>query len=113
MTIMERICALIEERGIKNKTVCDVMGIGASTFSTWKAANMEGIPCQYIPPLAKLFDMTCDELLTGETQIIPDENDKGLLSVYRGLDWEGRQMVISAAVHEKRRMQQEQASIAE
>ena len=103
MTIIERIYVLIEERGMKNKTVCGTLGISTSTFSTWKAANMEGIPSQYIPPLAQIFGITCDELLTGETQIVPEGNDGHLLSIFRSLDWDGQQMVLAAAVAEKRR----------
>lgn len=105
MTIMERICSLLEQRGIKNKTVCELLEINSSTFSTWKAANMDGIPSQYIPPLAGLFGMTCDELLTGHTQIVTDANDANLVRIYRGLDWEGKQIVIAAAVQERRRME--------
>lgn len=45
---------------------------------------------------------TCDELLTGETKIISDENTSRLIEIYNSLSWDGQQMVIAKAVEEKR-----------
>lgn len=109
MTIIERICALLSERGMKKKTVIDAVDISPSTFSTWIGANVEGIPSQYIPGIANVFGITCDELLTGETAIVTDDNEKHLISLFRDLDWDGQQMVLAAIVTEKRRMDAEQA----
>ena len=105
MTIIERICALLSERGMKKKTVIDAIDISPSTFSTWIGANVEGIPSQYIPGIAKVFGMTCDELLTGETSIVTDKNEQHLIGLFRDLDWDGQQMVLAAIVTEKRRLE--------
>lgn len=102
MTIIERIEAMLLERGMKKKAAYDACGASASTYSTWVAANVTSIPSEYVPKLAQLFGCTCDELLTGETQIVTDSSTKHLLEIYNALGWEGQQVVLAKAVEEKR-----------
>lgn len=102
MTIIERIESLLAERGMLKKAAYNAIGVSASTYSTWVSANVESIPSECIPPLAKLFGLTCDELLTGETKIIADESTANLLTLYKSLTWEGQQVVIAKAIEEKR-----------
>ena len=105
MTIIERICTLLSERGMKKKAVIDAIGVSPSTFSTWVTTNAESIPSQYIPGVAGVFGMTCDELLTGESSIITDENEQHLIDLFRALDWDGRQIVLASALTERRRVE--------
>lgn len=102
MTIIERIEALLEEQGMKKKAAYDAIGVSASTYSTWVAANVTSIPSEHIPTLAGMFGLTCDELLTGQTQIIKDENTRRLIEIYNALPWEGKQIVLAKAVEETR-----------
>lgn len=109
MTIIERICQMISERGLLKKALYENIGVSASTFSTWVSINATSIPSEYVPPIARFFGITCDELLTGETQIVPDADEKQLLFRYRALPWDGQQMVLSALVTEARRIEDEKA----
>lgn len=102
MTIIERVEQHLAARDMKKKAAYDTIGVSASTYSTWVAANVTSIPSEYIPPLARLFGVTCDELLTGETQIVTDERTRRLIEIYNGLTWEGQQLVIGEAIREQR-----------
>ena len=102
MTLFQRINTMLEERGIMKKTLAEYMGVGSSTFHTWSSANIDTIPSEYIPSIARFFNITCDELLTGETQIVPHEDERRLLEIYRTLDWSSKQMVLAKLVEEDR-----------
>lgn len=102
MTIIERIEQNLAERGMKKKAAYETIGASASTYSTWVAANVTSIPSEYIPPLANLFGITCDELLTGETKIISDDSTRHLVQIFSALPWEGKQIVLAKAVEEQR-----------
>ena len=102
MTIIERIDSLLTERGMKKKTVCELLSVSPSTYSTWVAMNTTTIPSEYIPKLANLFGITCDELLTGETQIISDDSTKHLIEIFKSLSWDGKQIIRAKAVEENR-----------
>lgn len=102
MTIIERICTMLDERGMKKKAAYEAVGVNASTFSSWITANVEGIPSNYIPQLAQVLDISCDELLTGRPTLKLDDDETHLLETYRNLDWCGRTKVLAAAVEEKR-----------
>lgn len=102
MTVIERIESLLNERGMKKKAVYEILGVSPSTYTTWVATNTASIPSEYVPKIANLFGLTCDELLTGETKIISDENTSRLIEIYNSLSWDGQQMVIAKAVEEKR-----------
>lgn len=103
MTITERIESMLAERGMKKKAVYDLINVSPSTYTTWVATNAASIPSEYVPAIAKLFGITCDELLTGETKIVSDAQTANLLSIYNGLSWDGQQLVIARAIEEKRR----------
>ena len=106
MTIMERIYALAEPKGIKKADIYNNCGIPQSSFSVWTNANPESIPSEYIPALAKYLGVSCDELLTGEKPMLDlPENQVRLLTGFSSLDWDGQQMVLAALIAEKRRME--------
>lgn len=102
MTICERITGILAERGIMKKAVCQTLGISPSTFSTWLTANTSSIPSEYIPPLADMFGITCDELLTGKPGSTVNETEERLLDIFRSLDWDSQQIILASAVTEKR-----------
>ena len=109
MTIAERIAQNVSERGLLKKTVYEAIGVSASTYSTWIGSNVVSIPSEYVPGIARVFGITCDELLTGETQIVPTEDERNLLETFRGLSWDSKQVVLAALVNEKRRCEDAQA----
>lgn len=76
MSIIERIVLELNNRQIMQKDFCAEIGIGTSTFSTWKSRNS-------IPPIKQLkliceyFGWKFDEiLLEVENQDVPIEKSK-------------------------------------
>lgn len=107
MTIIERIIQLADDRGIRKAELYKTCGIPQSTFSTWTVANANSIPSEYVPKIAEFLHISCDELLTGERNMIDlPENQSRLLTEFEKLDWEGQQVVLGALIAEKRRMEQ-------
>jgi len=102
MTIIERITAELNRRGVKQKTLCEACGISPSTFSTWVKINPPGIPSEYVPTIAGMFDMSCDELLTGQESAALTEDESRLVNMFRDLGWEGKQVVLAVAIQEHR-----------
>ena len=99
---MERINGLLAERCLLKRAAYEAIGVSASTFSTWSAMNGSSIPSEYIVPLAKLFGISWEELLTGEASAPVSDNEKRLLQIFRDLDWEAQTVVLAKAVEEKR-----------
>ena len=111
MTIVERILSLADAKGISRKELYTSCGIPKSTFSSWIAANPVSIPSNYIAPIAQLFDITCDELLTGDItdlqfRVELTDEHKNLIEVYKALDFEGKHLVAATIINEKRRIEQ-------
>ena len=102
MTMIERIMDELNKRGMKQKVICDACGIAPSTLSLWFKRAPEGIPSEYIPKIAALFDMSCDELLTGNSAGVLTEDERKLLDMYRELDWDGKCLVRAVAIQETR-----------
>ena len=107
MRLIDRICEMLSQRGMTKKALCERIGVSPSTFSMWTGQNVTSIPYEFIPAIAAVFGVTCDELLTGNTQIIPDENEQRMLDVFRNLPWDGKQLVLAKLVEEKRYAERE------
>lgn len=103
MTIIERVNKMCADRKMFRKAVCEACQINTSTWSSWTVANVTSIPSEYVARLATLFNCTCDELITGSTDIITAGDERQFLIMLRGLDWDGRQLVLAKLVEEYRR----------
>lgn len=106
MTVMERVAQEIASRGIKQKTVCEACGASPSLLSTWLRANPPSIPSEYVPGIAKVFGMTCDELLTGEKPFALSADERRMIDMFRSLPWDGQQIVMATVVQEQRRAEE-------
>lgn len=107
MTIIERIQAFAQEKGIQQKTLAETCGVSAATISGWIKTNVDTIPSSCVVPLAKLFECSPLEILTGEKYATDDKDTdtQRLLDIFSGLDWEGKQIVTAAAISENRRLE--------
>lgn len=107
MTIIERIQALAQEKGIKQTTLAETCGVSAATISGWIKLNVDTIPSSCVVPLARLLGCSPLEILTGEPYATDDKDTdtQRLLDIFSGLDWEGKQVVTATAIAENRRLE--------
>ncbi len=77
-TIGNRISRLRKEHGMSQETLAEKIGISPQAVSKWE--NDQSCPdISLLPQLAKLFDVTVDELLTGnssEVRMVPKAERK-------------------------------------
>ena len=85
MTVYERYCELRDEKGVKDKTVADAIGITRSTFSDWKKGRSEPKADKMIK-IANYFDVSYSYLmgLTDKRQPDPHTIDISLLAELNG-----------------------------
>lgn len=112
MTISQRLNAIITERKVVKKALCEACGFAPSTLSTWLVNNTSSIPSEYIMPICRFFNILPEELLCGEEETdgaLASEygrlsgEETLLLDTFRQLDLEGQRMVVASAIMEKRR----------
>ena len=76
MTLGTRIAALRRAKKLKQEDLAEMLGVSAQAVSKWE--NDQSCPDIYlIPSLAKIFNVTTDELLTGEK---PEDTTVRMLS---------------------------------
>ena len=69
MTIGKRICLLRKEKGLTQEELASHMGVSPQAVSKWE--NDQTCPdISALPKLARLFDVTVDELLEGK-EVLP------------------------------------------
>ena len=107
MVITERIAALLRENHCTQRELCLYLGVAPSTISDWFKRRNESIPSWYIVPLCRFFNISPEELLTGQTgeRLLLDPDEQTLIANCRKLDPEGRTVVQAAAIAERRRIE--------
>lgn len=65
MSIIDRITALVDQKGIKQNDICAALGITSGTYSTWKSRKTDP-PAKYIPCICELLGVSLSFLLTGK-----------------------------------------------
>ena len=82
-TIGKRIAALRREKGLKQDELAEKLGVSAQAVSKWE--NDQTCPdISLLPLLAKMLDVTVDELLSGKqenlpaVQIVPENKRKAI-----------------------------------
>ena len=115
MTISQRLNAIITERKIVKKSICEACGIAPSTLSTWFANDVTSIPSEYIMPICRFFGILPEALLceadefdgalTSDYGRLSGE-EKLLLNNFRQLDIEGQRIVAASAITERRRSEE-------
>lgn len=111
MTIIERIVQYADDRNLRRKDLYTRCGIPQSTFSSWVTANVTSIPSEFIPKIADMLNVSCEELLTGAVGHPISQDQQRLLDMYNALDWEGKQIVSAKIIAEKRRMAKERGDL--
>ncbi len=79
-TIGNRISRLRKEKGMSQEALAEKIGVSSQAVSKWE--NDQSCPdISLLPQLAKLLDVTVDELLTGnssEVRVMPEGQRKSL-----------------------------------
>lgn len=67
--IGKNIKMLREKKGLKQEDIAKLLHVKPSIINLWESGN--GIPTiQFVLQLAKVFDVTCDEILLGKTELL-------------------------------------------
>lgn len=111
MTITERIFKLLDEKGHSQKKFCDETGIPPTTVSAWKARNTDP-PAEKIPTIAYFFKVSLSFILTGkEEEETIFEDEIKLLKYFRELDESRKDIVISTACLEAKKIKEERSKV--
>ena len=69
-TIGKRIAGLRKEKGLKQETLAEMLGVSGQAVSKWE--NDQTCPdISLLPQLARILGVTVDELLSGKQEIVP------------------------------------------
>ena len=62
MSILNRISALLKDRGLQQKVLCEHIGLKAQAYTNWKNGSNDSY-MKYLPEIAAFFDVSVDYLL--------------------------------------------------
>lgn len=101
MTICERMFQELERRNLTAYGLCQAIGVGTSTTTTWKARNTDP-PAKHIATICEYLDCSVEYLLTGQEpqgtkkeptqEMTPDELE--MLELFRALPYKEQQRAI-------------------
>ena len=74
--VLEKISALLKEKGKRQRHLCEYLGLNPQAFTNWKNGSNDSY-MKYLPEIAEYFGVTIDYLLGNsdrrEQLAIPDE----------------------------------------
>ena len=62
MFVLNRITALLKERGVQQKILCEHLGLKAQAYTNWKGGGNDSY-MKYLPQIAAFFGVSVDYLL--------------------------------------------------
>ena len=62
MSVLNRITALLKERGLQQKALCEHLGLKAQAYTNWKGGSNDSY-MKYLPQIAEFFGVSVDQLL--------------------------------------------------
>ena len=62
MSVLNRITALLKERGLQQKALCEHLGLKAQAYTNWKGGSNDSY-MKYLPQIAEFFGVSIDYLL--------------------------------------------------
>ena len=66
MSTLNRITALLKERGLQQKVLCDYLGLKSQAYTNWKGGSNDSY-MKYLPQIAEFFGVSIDYLLGNPT----------------------------------------------
>lgn len=86
MSVLDRICELLNAQGKKQKDLTDYLGISKNSFTDWKSGRVKSYT-KHIPEIAEFLGVSADYLLGIEKETIPLTNsDEALMFALWGGD---------------------------
>lgn len=103
MTICERMFEMLEARNLSAYGLCQAIGVGTSTTTTWKTRNTDP-PAKHIPGICEYLGCSIEYLLTGQEakkEPVPgiSENGRQMLELYEKLP-EREQLLLLGRLQE-------------
>ena len=95
MNITENMFNIMNTKNIKSVDLARKLGVRSSVISSWKTRKTNP-PSEYLLSICELLDVSVYELLGGENDTRPDE-EQILLNSYRGCSPEDRQIIRDIA----------------
>lgn len=98
--IVSRIFFCMKDKGITQKQVADMLGIGQGTVAGWKQRNCPP-PINYISDIAKLLGVSIDYLVTGGDNPIKyklDSDEQYLIRLFRVSSEEDKSAILRHAI---------------
>ena len=77
--VLMRITQELERQKLKDKDLCEYVGISPSTFSTWKSKDREPKPTQ-LTNISKFLNVSVEYLLTGENASHQENTSETILT---------------------------------
>lgn len=76
MSVLNRMTALLKERGLQQKALCEHLGLKAQAYTNWKGGSNDSY-MKYLPLIAEFFGVSVDQLLgtpsPTEASLLPAE----------------------------------------
>ena len=86
MSTLDKICALLEQNGKKQKDLTDFLGISKNSFTDWKSGRIKSYN-KHLPEIAKFLGVSVDYLLGVEKKSpVPADSDEALMFALYGND---------------------------
>ena len=74
--VLNRITALLKERGLQQKALCEHLGLKAQAYTNWKGGGNDSY-MKYLPEIASFLGVSVDQLLgtpsPAEASLLPAE----------------------------------------
>lgn len=109
MELAEKIKMLRKQRGMTLEQVGNIVGVGKSTVRKWECGMIDNIHRNNIAGLAKAFSVSPGYLMGWEEEPCPatdteapapvqlNDEERELVFIYRGLNVDGRKMLLTTA----------------
>ena len=85
LRIMNNIISILEQKGLKQKDLCDYIGINTNIMNTWRIRKADP-PARYIIHICEFLDISPYLLLSGEEKELSvpqlSDNQQKLLQMY-------------------------------
>ena len=122
--ITQRIIDVSVEKGITQTQIANALGKGFTSVNNWYRNPNINVPAFVIAPIAELFGVSCEYLLTGKEPAAPavapmqeivqakspelTPAEEECLRLFRALDFEGQTMMLSEGFRYRHKMPESQ-----
>ena len=74
MSIIDKVCVLLERQGKTQKDLCDFLGISNNRFTDWKSGRLKSYQ-KLLPQISEFLGVSVEELLNGDVNKIASSAD--------------------------------------